>query len=161
LLCTALCTAAQAADDAPLPTGRWEAEASRLCVEIHAGGMLELSSQLAGEREPARLAGPHRARRIAADEWRVTVEVRWILQKTLGRCREYWYSERLAKRDLLGLTAEPGRPLTLVFRFSDQRKQLQICGAPKTCLILKRAPPSSQAPPADDVDEEIRRQDRE
>jgi len=159
VVCLWLCLAAHAeSTEVRLPTGRWEAASQRLCVEIYRGGILELSQLQESDRNPARLAGPSRVRLTAPDEYEVTVDVRWILQKTLSSCRKYWYSKPLPQRDVLGLVARPHQPLVLVLRFSDERKRLQLCGAPGRCLSLRRAQPNG-APPLLDPSAEIQRLD--
>ncbi len=143
---------------AQLPVGRWQADSERLCIEVYRGGIIEISQQQEGDRHPARLAGLHRIRLVAAEEYEVTVDVSWILQKTLSNCRKYWYSQKLESRDVLGLTARPGKPLVLSFRFSDDQKRLELCGLPKRCLGLHRTT-AYQTAPFLDVSAETQRAD--
>jgi hypothetical protein len=129
---------------ATLAPGRWEVGVHEYCVEIFADGTIEVSHQAKMARNPARISGGFRATQIGPDTFRVVLDVAHIRQTQLAKCRKNWFTAELKQLNLLGVTARPGAPLELTFRFSADRTALTVCGAAEQCVELAAKRPSGR-----------------
>ncbi|MCA9678571.1 MAG: hypothetical protein KC464_26325 [Myxococcales bacterium] len=143
---TAIDAGGAASDAAPvdLALGRWELGYHRFCVEVFADHTIEVAVQGERDREPVRIGGRYLAVPTGADAYRVTIASPELRQKQLTRCRKSWADMPVPARELLGVVARRGEPLTLTLRPFDDGDHLEVCGAPGQCVVLDRKEPSGR-----------------
>lgn len=107
-----------------LPIGHWESNdvpGSKLCLTLMGQGFYRITATVPHYRNDARVSGriiDVRAGK-APRSFDITLSVRSIIAKEVGRCRKNWVNYRLPAADLLGVRVTPTEGSEEVFDRED------------------------------------------
>lgn len=131
LLTIAITNVAAHAGEPEAPHGWWTNREGDVttCLEIKPDHRLKLTFQGRMDREPIVVEGEYRVTANKMTDHHVTLTVKKIWQKQLGKCRKEWITATLDETQQLGRTIKVDDALALTLHFGcvDAHPSVQLC----------------------------------